>query len=254
MVLAGALAIGCVGISNGLSLTATAEETEAQSTDLQSERSDFDAAPGIATPLETNPLTISSCNYYTETDSSGEEKYITLDCMVKYTWKTSSNYSLYLSNDGLRFTQQTSTTVVEFASPAIGSNITSATYQYGYVTNKTTGATYSAIQYSPQAVPISIVNYSNGGEVIDTSWDQSGNVWTHGGKSGQTIRGTIAYNGEAKNIQVEIPLLSTHKSEIVTVGGVEFQLRCGPSKVSIKASKSITCNTTSNYFAFGISD
>ena len=82
--------------------------------------------------------------------------------------------------------------------------------------------------------------------------DQSGNMWNHGGTSSKKIRGTIVYDGIAENIDVDIPWLGYKTSESVTIKGVTFTLRCGPNKVSIKASSSVLCNGNTTFFAFGV--
>ena len=85
-----------------------------------------------------------------------------------------------------------------------------------------------------------------------TGNDQSGNMWNHGGTSSKKIRGTIVYDGIAENIDVDIPWLGYKTSESVTIKGVTFTLRCGPNKVSIKASSSVLCNGNTTFFAFGV--
>ena len=87
---------------------------------------------------------------------------------------------------------------------------------------------------------------------IYTTYDQSGNMWNHGGTSSKKIRGTIVYDGIAENIDVDIPWLGYKTSESVTIKGVTFTLRCGPNKVSIKASSSVLCNGNTTFFAFGV--
>lgn len=87
---------------------------------------------------------------------------------------------------------------------------------------------------------------------IYTTYDQSGNMWNHGGTSSKKIHGTIVYDGIAENIDVDIPWLGYKTSESVTIKGVTFTLRCGPNKVSIKASSSVLCNGNTTFFAFGV--
>ncbi len=85
---------------------------------------------------------------------------------------------------------------------------------------------------------------------IPTSYDEDYNLWEHGGDTGQTIKGTVVYKGIAKNIEVTIPWIG-YKSSSIQIGDVEFSLRTGPNKVSIKASKKIITDAN-NLFAFGV--
>lgn len=78
------------------------------------------------------------------------------------------------------------------------------------------------------------------------------NMWEHGGSTGDVIKGTVAYNGEAKNIEVTIPWVGTNESAEVVVGGITFRLRTGPNKVSIKASRGVYCDSTNILFAFSV--
>lgn len=89
-------------------------------------------------------------------------------------------------------------------------------------------------------------------EFISTSYDQTDNMWEHGGSTGDVIKGTVAYNGEAKNIEVTIPWLGTNESAEVVVGGITFRLRTEPNKVSIKASRGVYCDSTNILFAFSV--
>ena len=85
---------------------------------------------------------------------------------------------------------------------------------------------------------------------IPTSYDQSENLWEHGGGGTNIICFSIAYNGEVKDGEVQIPRLWGTNEIKLTVGGVEFGVRTGPNKVSVKANQSVKCNTYDTMFAF----
>ena len=92
-------------------------------------------------------------------------------------------------------------------------------------------------------------------ESFPTAFDQNSgtartNVWNHTGSNGRVIRGTIGYNQEVKDIDVSIPWIGYRYSDEVEVGGVRFQLRTGPSRVSIRALDN--ANAAGVYFAFGL--
>lgn len=96
-----------------------------------------------------------------------------------------------------------------------------------------------------------IVNRTVDNDVIDTTFDQEDNIWYHNGTSGKVIKGTIAYNGYARNIEVTIPANGTNLSTMVTINDTSFQLRTGPYRVSIIASQRLVCNGNI-IFAFGV--
>ena len=91
--------------------------------------------------------------------------------------------------------------------------------------------------------------YTN--DVIPTTFDQTDNIWYHNDSSGKIIKGTIAYNGYARNIEVTIPSSGTNLFTMVTINGTSFQLRTGPYRVSIIASQRLVCNDNI-IFAFGV--
>lgn len=71
---------------------------------------------------------------------------------------------------------------------------------------------------------------------VPTSYDQEYFVWAHNSGFSRTIKGTIEYNGQIANIEVDIPMIG-YKTSSVTVGGVTFSLRTGPNRCSIKADR-----------------
>ena len=77
-------------------------------------------------------------------------------------------------------------------------------------------------------------------------------MWYHNSSGGHRIKGTIAYGGYARNIEVNIPSNGLNLSEYITIDNVTFQLRCGKYRVSIKASVPVTCNNANIKFAFGV--
>lgn len=94
--------------------------------------------------------------------------------------------------------------------------------RYGYE------ATYKALgKFSPAAAP----------SYIPTSYDQSSFYWAHNSGFSRTIKGTIEYNGEVEDIEVNIPMLG-YKTVTATVGNQKFYLRTGPNFCSIKVDNS----------------
>jgi len=97
------------------------------------------------------------------------------------------------------------------------------------------------------------VTVSKTSGTIPTATNQSGTVWTHGGKD--RIYFSIACNGEAfGTIDDEDSILNIPNiwlnTKTVTVGGVTFTVQAGPNKVSIKADTVIECNAYETMFAF----
>ena len=194
-------------------------------------------------------------NYNKDSNNNSEQ----LNCLVRVIWDMPCGASqLELSSNGSLFTRSLTARTYDYY--ASGTSSAEMQLSYPYARAYYSGSnSYSAIlsvkekyTVAERSAKYSIKNKTNSGAIISTSYDQSGNLWVHNGSTGQTIKGTIAYNGEAKNIEVSIPLIGYKYSSSIVVGGVTFQLRCGPSKVSIKASKDITCNFTQNIFAFAL--
>lgn len=86
---------------------------------------------------------------------------------------------------------------------------------------------------------------------IPTSYDQAGSIWDHGGSAWSTLCFSIAYNGMVGEGVVQIPFLGT-KTSTVTVNGVEFSVRTGPNRLSVKASSTVTCNPYTTVFGFAM--
>ena len=109
-------------------------------------------------------------------------------------------------------------------------------------------------EFSQQArtAKYSIENKTNAHDIIYSSFDQISNIWYYNGSAGLKIHGTIAYDGNAKNIEVTIPSNGLNLSEMITINGRSFQLRCGPYRVSIKASQNTLCDNTLTMFAFAV--
>lgn len=162
-----------------------------------------------------------------------------------YLSTNNTNYTQFTNQECLFYTSTTSSTYVDYDYKYF-KNYNNSTNQYSQV--------YSFDNYfSNQArtAEYKIVNKTDFGDIIATSFDQSDNIWYHNSSTNHEIKGTIAYNGYAMNIEVNIPSSGTNLSEMITINGVSFQLRCGPNRVSIKASQSIICSN-SIIFAFGV--
>ncbi|MGN0317664.1 MAG: trypsin-like serine peptidase [Lachnospira sp.] len=181
---------------------------------------------------------------------------IQYNCVVNVVYMPPENCNLLISTDGITFNRTITKVTQEFYSSTTSSAVTEFSYKYYKTYNKIDG-TYSAVKQLHNYTDLGIsAKYAikaktATGAIISTSYDQSGNLWSHGGKTSQVIKGTIVHNGEAKNIEVSIPWIGYKSSSSVVVGGVTFQLRTGPNRVSIKASTALTCSS-STFFAFAV--
>ena len=177
--------------------------------------------------------------------------------MVEMIISPRENLDVYLSTDNSIYVSTPSEVTKTFHTSSNSS--TNASFSYSYFKNydRTTSTFSSVYSFSSyfnsdlRTAQYKIVNKSTNGAIIYTSFDKSSNEWSHGGSRGEYIKGTIAYNGFARNIEVKIPLLGTNTSDAVTIEGVTFYLRTGPNKVSLKASQQITCSNAT-IFAFGV--
>ncbi len=86
--------------------------------------------------------------------------------------------------------------------------------------------------------------------IIPTEFDQTYYIWDHDSGWNHTIKGTIEYNNQISDIEVRIPLLGT-VSTSVTLAGVEFSLRTGPNRCSIKVNQA-GINVVDVQFMFGV--
>lgn len=98
--------------------------------------------------------------------------------------------------------------------------------------------------------PIYEVTYTMSSGVIPTTFDKEGNVWTHGSLKEDYIHFSIAYQGSVKDGRIYVPPLGTRTAGPYTLNGVEFSIRTGPNRISIKASQPISCNDYDTVFAF----
>ncbi len=207
--------------------------------------------------LLTNSLLADNCievkDYYIE--GIDDVQY---NCLVKVIINPAENARIEVSSDGNNYNTSYSKLTELFYASSTNSTKGNIPYDY-YRTYYNDTKTYSTVRritttHSTDEISTkyTIVNRTASGNVIATNFDKSSNVWKHNGKNGKMIKGTIAHNGEAKNIEVKIPFIGYNISAEVEVGGVTFQLRTGPNKVSIKANKEIKCDDTQIVFAFGI--
>ena len=180
------------------------------------------------------------------------------NCVVKYIVSPKENEVIYVSSNGTSFTQSFSSSTIRYYATGSATTVGQLEYNYFKVYNTSTQSFSSvyniASLYSTdeRSATYTTVDKTTSGNVIATSYDQSTNVWEHNGSSSQYIKGTIVYNGTARNIEFNIPILGYKYSDDITIDGVTFTLRCGPNKVSIKASSSVTCNSYLTMFAFGV--
>lgn len=84
---------------------------------------------------------------------------------------------------------------------------------------------------------------------VPTRYDQTNFVWTHNLGDGDEIKATIEYNGEVADLEVTIPWIG-YSTDSVTLNGVTFYLRTGPSKCSIKAGSDVS--VVDIRFAYGV--
>ena len=98
-------------------------------------------------------------------------------------------------------------------------------------------------------IDISKIPYDES-RMMPTEFDQTYYIWNHDSGWLHTIKGTIEYNDQISDIEVSIPLLGT-VSTSVTLDGVEFSVRTGPNRCSIKVNQS-GISATEVQFMFGV--
>lgn len=203
----------------------------------------------ISLGKKEEPCEISK-NYYEGTT------FNVYNCVINVTYNSPENTFMILSEDGITFDKIITELTNEFYSSTTTSEITEFSYNY-YKTYDIITGTFSSVtklhnytEYARSA-RYKITDKSQIGSVISTSYGQSGNTWTHGGSISRSIKGTVVYNGEAKNIEVVIPSTGYNYSGSISVGGNTFTLRAGISTVSIVAGKAISCSSDA-FFAFAV--
>ena len=197
-------------------------------------------------------------DYYNLNDSDDYDAFVKYNCVVKYIITPKENETIYVSSNGTSFPQSFSSNTIRYYPTGSNTIVGQLEYNYFKVYNASIQS-YSSVYnianlYSTdeRSANYATVGKTTYGNVIYTSYDQTSNVWEHSGSSSQYVKGTIVYNGVARNIECNIPILGYKYSEDVTINGVTFTLRCGPNKVSIKASSPIMCNNYLTMFAFGV--
>lgn len=192
-------------------------------------------------------------NYYYD----GTDK-IYYNCGARVIYDPLENTSMQLSQNGSTYNRTISNTTQEFYTSTTTSTAINFPYSYYRLYYLDTGiysqrtSLFSRYVGSNRNAQYKITDKTAASDFFSTSYDQTDNMWEHGGSTGDVIKGTVAYNGEAKNIEVTIPWVGTNESAEVVVGGITFRLRTGPNKVSIKASRGIYCNSTNILFAFSV--
>lgn len=99
------------------------------------------------------------------------------------------------------------------------------------------GLDYSAIPYGES-------------RIIPTKFDQTYYIWEHDSGWQHIIKGTIEYHDQISDIEVSIPFLGTKQVSVI-LDGVEFSLRTGPNRCSIKVNQT-GIRVTDVQFMFGI--
>ena len=204
-------------------------------------------------------------NYFLDENNKGVElRDYYYDGLTKIRYNTMSeliitprdDLNVFLSEDGNNFINISTYTSYFYTSTTTSTTI-STNYNYFKNCIISTGVysqVYSFENYfteQARTAQYKIVNKTSTGDVLSTIFDQSDNIWYHYGLSGQTIKGTIAYEGYAKNIEVKIPSSGTNISSEVLLNGVKFQLRVGKNRVSIKSTEELICSQNI-IFAFGV--
>ena len=184
------------------------------------------------------------------------DSYNKYNCVLNIVYTPPENKQLLLSKDGVVFDKVITGNQQEFYSSTTSSKKVDFDYKYYKTFDPDTGL-YSGVKilhnYTDYGLSTEykIVSRNDNGDIISTSYDQADNLWQHGGNKGKTIKGTIVFNNQARNLEVKIPLLGYKTSSEITIDGVTFQLRAGPKKVSIKASQTLTCSQNV-FFAFAV--
>lgn len=126
-------------------------------------------------------------------------------------------------------------------------------YLYSKVVCPICGATSALkpIDYFAKYSSYYVVEKMKTSGTIQVKYDSSGWVWEHGLGMGDKIRFSVAYLGMAENGEVTVPLLG-YSTDTVEINGVEFSVRTGPNRVSIKASTPVTCNQYNTMFGFSV--
>ncbi len=92
---------------------------------------------------------------------------------------------------------------------------------------------------------------------IATDYDQADNKFKHGGSTNSIIYFSIAYKGEAAgssadgiNSSLSVPWIGYSSAKSLTIKGVTFTVRAGPTYISIKASIPVVCSDHETVFAY----
>ena len=88
---------------------------------------------------------------------------------------------------------------------------------------------------------------------IGTAYDKDGYVWKHGLSTGNTIHFSIVYRGQIADGSITIPWIGMKTVGPFYLDGVDFWVRTGPNKISIKASQDVACNNYDTVFSFSTS-
>lgn len=101
--------------------------------------------------------------------------------------------------------------------------------------------------------PVYEVYNTKSSGIIGTSYDGEGYVWDHGLSVGNTIHFSLVYQGSLVDDKITIPWAFTTTVGPYNLNGVDFWVRTGPNRISIKASQEVTCNNYDTVFAFSTS-
>ena len=221
-------------------------------------------------PVENSNTRAST--YALNTDTAIKEPSVTHDntrynMVVIYEWVAGTGGdNVALSSSYQYFTSMGSAMYREYEFPNatgtnhcdpdyyLGKSYYSITNKYSYNTKSLEHTVGGNVRYGYDArySAVGMFDYLkvNVGTEVPTSYDQANFIWTHNAYTGEIIKGTIEYNGEIVDIEVEVPWVG-YKTTDVVVGGYRFYLRTGPSRCSIKVGQSGVDAARLN-FAFGI--
>jgi len=173
-----------------------------------------------------------------------------------HTYQISFKQTESYQYDAFSLTAAKNVTVYYVVAPNVGSNTVTPTYKVCRVHCSECGA-YSSYNTSLRSASgtltrssANIVGKTGTTTTIPTSFNKTGTTWTHGASTGDVIVFSIAYNGTVADRAVEVK--SSSNTVDMTIGDVKFYVYTDSSKVSIRASKAVSCNMYNTMFAFKV--
>lgn len=237
--LAGVLAISCIGISSGLRVNANAEEQP------------FEQAGQIESSFEQSGQVATNSTAITTIAAPTVVGWIGYS-MTAATWypgtSSGSNDSPYVRvSESNVYTGSVWYAIGEPYQPftECSFNGSKLIYQYGQTWNadgvhSPTTSIAGKYEYTKNAA----YSHTSDEQVISTSYNLK---WAHGGSYGETLHVDILYNSIMKTVKLDIPLLVGSNETFVTINGVTFTVKTGSLNVYVKASKTVACNSQSGF-------